>query len=91
MRPPLIRQGAGPNALTQLYHDHLEHRRQLNRMIATANATPDEQDNRRRGIIAARSPAGDELRLRMIPAVARGVAGAIPGTNPGQAITRCAA
>lgn len=51
-------------------------------MIDTANATETEQERRHRGVIAARSAAGDEHRLRMIPAIARGVAGAIPGTAP---------
>lgn len=51
-------------------------------MIDTANAPTSEQDRRRRGIIAARSSAGDEDRLRMIPVHARGVPGAIPGSNP---------
>ena len=29
------------------------------------------------------TPAGDERRLRGIPAIGRGVGGAIPGTRPG--------
>ena len=33
-------------------------------------------------IRASATPAGDERRLRGIPAVGRGVAGAIPGTRP---------
>lgn len=32
---------------------------------------------------AAATPAGDERRLRGIPAIGRGVAGAIPGSRPG--------
>lgn len=32
---------------------------------------------------AAATPAGDERRLRGIPAIGRGVSGAIPGSKPG--------
>lgn len=85
MRPPLIRQGGGADDILRIYENLSQERRQLNRMIDTANATETDQDRRRRGVIAARSAAGDEERLRMIPAIARGVAGAIPGTVPHQA------
>lgn len=32
---------------------------------------------------ASVTPAGDERRLRGIPAIGRGVAGAVPGSRPG--------
>lgn len=40
---------------------------------------------------AARSPAGDERRLRGIPAIGRGVSGHIPGTQPEQEALRSGA
>ena len=82
MKTPLIRQGGGTPDVHRIYENQAEERRQLNRMIDTANATETAQELRHRGVIAARSAAGDEHRLRMIPAIARGVAGAIPGTAP---------
>lgn len=82
MRPPLIRPGGGTDELTRIYEHRAQQRRELLRMIDTANATEPQQDARRRGIIGARSPAGDEQRLRGIPAIARGVPGHIPGTSP---------
>jgi hypothetical protein len=85
VRTPLIRPGEGTNGIMRIYEAHEEERRNMLRMIDTANATEDERDTRRRGIIGARSAAGDEHRLRMIPAIARGVAGAIPGTAPHRA------
>lgn len=84
MRTPLIRQGGGTADVLRIYENIQQERRQLNRMIDTANATETEQELRHRGVIGARSAAGDEQRLRMIPAIARGVAGAIPGTAPHQ-------
>lgn len=38
--------------------------------------------------LAPRSAAGDEQRLRNIPALGPGCPGAIPGTRPDHAITR---
>ena len=38
---------------------------------------PDEQH-----VVKGATPAGDERRLRGIPAIGRGVGGAIPGTRP---------
>ena len=49
------------------------------------DTNPDEPV-KNRAIIGYRSAAGDQQRLRLIPAIARGVAGAIPGTNPLQAL-----
>lgn len=83
MRLPLIRQGEGPAGLVRLHEQRLHDLHLLNKMIDTANATPSQQDSRRRGIIGARSAGGDEQRLRGIPAIGRNVAGAIPGTVPG--------
>lgn len=80
---PLIRQGEGPDGILRVYANQEAEREELERMIATANATETERDRRRRGVVGSRSAAGDEDRLRMIPAIARGVAGAIPGTTPG--------
>lgn len=82
MRPPLIRQGGGTADLIRIYENLDEQRRDLRRMIDTANATETQQERRHRGLIAARSAAGDEDRLRMIPVYARGVPGHIPGTAP---------
>lgn len=82
MKTPLIRQGGGPAALTEIYQTRDQERRDLDRMLTLSTAPETTQDRRRRGLIAHRSPAGDEHRLRMIPAIARGVAGAIPGTSP---------
>ncbi len=81
-RVPLIRQGEGRDGVLRIYENLEKEQLQLDRMIETANATETEQDRRRRGLVAARSAAGDEQRLRGIPAIARGVPGAIPGTNP---------
>lgn len=84
MRHPLIHQGEGPAAAHERIHAEREaERRELDRMISTANATPDEQTGRQ---LTYRSPAGDEQRLRAIPVIARGIGGAIPGTRPTDAI-----
>lgn len=55
------------------------------RVLAEAlrDADPDELEDRHRYIATA---AGDERRLRGIPALARGVGSAIPGTSPLQAL-----
>lgn len=82
-KTPLIRQGGGPDDVLRIYENIETERKELDRMIDTANATDSEQDKRRRGVVAARSAAGDEHRLRGIPAIGPGVAGAIPGTKPG--------
>lgn len=82
MRTPLIRQGGGTAAVILIYENLSEERRALNRMIDTANATETQQEKRRRGLIAFRSAAGDEARLRAIPVCAKGVPGCIPGTAP---------
>lgn len=82
MRAPLIRQGAGQNDVFRINDLIEQERADVLRMIDIANAPETEQERRHRGIVAARSAAGDEDRLRMIPAIARGVAGAIPGTAP---------
>lgn len=83
MKTPLIRQGGGQQALVTIYEDRADRQRAIDKMISAANATDTEQERRWRGIVSARTAAGDERRLRMIPAIARGVAGAIPGTKPG--------
>lgn len=48
--------------------------------IARDTATSDEPIRSARGATAG----GDERKLRGIPAIGRGVAGAIPGTSPHQ-------
>lgn len=73
-RLPLIRQGAGPKAALTL---HREHRTQL--AHRSAPEPPDTPN-----LNAHLSLLGDEQQLRGIPAIARGVQGAIPGTNPGK-------
>lgn len=87
-RTPLIRQGAGPDELLRIYEQLDTERRQIDRLINTANATEDQQQKRHRGIVARRSAAGDEQRLRAIPVCIEGVAGVIPGTNPEDAVIR---
>jgi hypothetical protein len=88
MKTPLIRQGEGQPGIIRIYVQIHEQHDQLDRMIQTANLNPDLQASRRTTLIGARSAAGDEARLRGIPAIGPGVAGAIPGTNPETIIGR---
>ncbi len=72
----LIRQGEGPEHAYQRITDELEQQRQaLNRILNE----PIEQNTDGKKFY---STHGDERRLRGIPAIGRGVTGAIPGTRP---------
>lgn len=82
----LIRQGEGPAAaLERLATESEQHRRHIDHVVAAAEANAPDLDSRRRSRSGA-TAAGDESRLRGIPALARGVGGAIPGTRPGAAL-----
>lgn len=81
----LIRQGEGPAAAyLRRQEETAQQRQELDRLIDIATSSNTQQQRTRRGLKrdGHRSAAGDEQRLRMIPAIARSVAGAIPGTNP---------
>ena len=63
--------------------DHADQRRQLDAIHG--DVTPMQAVR-----LAARSLPGDEQAQRMLPTIARGIAGAIPGTNPESAALRAA-
>ena len=63
--------------LQQKHADLDRHNAQL--LIQIAQET---NDTPLKPTIPGATPAGDERRLRGIPAIARGVQGAIPGTRP---------
>lgn len=88
MRTPLIRPGGGPDDLHRIYEDRAREAERVRRMIDTATSDESQQQQRRRGLVGARSPAGDERRLRAIPVSVEGVAGVIPGTQPEAATIR---
>lgn len=74
MRHPLIRQGEGAQAAHQrLTQEQRELRRNLDRI---QNGHLDS--NR----VSRATAGGDNRKLRGIPAIGRGVTGAIPGTTP---------
>lgn len=80
MKPPLIRQGEGPAAAFARIAEELERdQRKINRIVQDASTIPDEVGARR----YRQKLPGDERALRGIPAIGRGVTGAIPGTRPG--------
>lgn len=62
----------GRNILRRLHHDetNARHLADITRHI------------RRHAILTAHAAPGDQQRLRHIPAIGRGSAGAIPGTRP---------
>lgn len=76
-RTPLIRPGTGNAGIAAIYAQIEQEHRDLVRMIDASTAPITD-----RKIIGSRSPAGDEQRLRGIPAIGPGVTGAIPGTSP---------
>lgn len=78
-RPPLIRQGAGPD------HAYEQARRHRQARLAHRSA-PEPPDTPNLNHVLSR--LGDEQQLRGIPAIARGVQGAIPGTNPALTLHR---
>lgn len=74
MRPPLIRQGEGPAAAFQrIVKERAEQQANIERIC---------QDTANSNVVSRATAAGDERKLRGIPAIGRGVAGAIAGTNP---------
>jgi hypothetical protein len=75
MTTPLIRQGEGAAGITRIHAELAAQRAHLER---TLNETTDTTTTTHRT-----TPAGDSRKLRGIPAIARGVTGAIPGTTPG--------
>lgn len=79
MRPPLIHQGAGPNAIYDILDGQREQHRALIRMV---DAIPEITST----TITRATAAGDERRLRGIPICAPGVGGAIIGSRPGAAL-----
>lgn len=82
MRLHLIRQGEGPAASIIRRHNEAQaDREKLERIHAAANANAPDLDSSRRTRIGS-TAGGDEQRLRGIPAIGRGVTGAIPGSSP---------
>lgn len=78
-RPPLIRQGDGPAAAILQERDQRERdQRHVDRIVEQAEQNPDLDALR----LSRATAGGDERKLRGIPAIGRGVAGAIPGTSP---------
>lgn len=73
---PLIRQGEGPSAAYWRYHDQLIAER------AAWEETMQDILTDEPIVIHGATAGGDEQKLRGIPAIARGVPGAIPGTRP---------
>lgn len=59
----------------------VEDARNLGRILEEVGELPD-------AVAAGATKAGDERRLRGVPAIGRGVAGAIPGTRPGDSLVR---
>lgn len=82
MRTPLIRQGEGQNGIHRIYDLIRTEMQQVDRMIRTATSTSSEQASRASKLIGNRSGEGDQQRLRGIPAIAAGVPGTQPGTDP---------
>jgi hypothetical protein len=82
-RAPLIRAGDGPAAAVErLQWEQAELRRTIDRAKAIVDAP--ELDSRR---VSRATAAGDEARLRGLPAVGRGCGGgAIRGTRPGDSL-----
>lgn len=75
MRIPLIRQGVGPAAAYELaMQQRAEDRRKLEQITRDSEHLT--------AVKTFGAPAGDERKLRGIPAIGRNVAGAIPGTSP---------
>lgn len=79
MKLPLIRQGEGPAAAFARIAEERERDRKKIARIVRDSAAVDVTDGKR----YRQKLPGDERALRGIPAIGRGVAGAIPGTRPG--------
>ncbi len=76
MRAPLARQGIGPAAAYEHARAQREaDRKKLEQITRDIYETPD--------LTTTLSRLGDEQQLRGIPAIGRGVTGAINGTKPG--------
>lgn len=79
----LIRQGEGPlEASRRLAEEHAEFRAKITRMWQDIDSSELVNTPSRA------TAAGDSRKLRGIPAIARGVSGAVPGTQPEAAATR---
>jgi len=79
MKQPLIRQGEGPAASILRHHQERTNEQQnLNKILAQADTNPDLNSR----TITRATAGGDERKLRGIPAIGRGVAGAINNTSP---------
>lgn len=55
----------------------------LAKIVRIVNEAPDVETPVAK-MVGGRSAEGDPRRLRGLPAIARGVSGAIPGTDPGR-------
>jgi len=79
LTPPLIRQGEGLAGYHRIQAERTAARSKLEQILNTPAAAPQTR------IVRARSGEWDPQRLRGIPALARGVGSAIPGSVPGAA------
>ena len=79
-----IRAGEGPAAAIQREHElRAEHAWTIDRiLLAVGEPAPDPKTYR--GVTSG----GDERRLRGLPAIAKGVSGAVRGSNPTDCIDR---
>lgn len=81
----LIRQGEGPAAsITRIHQERADQRANLEQIIRQVIDNAPELHSRIRSIATA---PGDQRKLRGIPAIGRGVTGAIPGTKPGDRLS----
>lgn len=81
MKFPLIRQGEGPAAaFARLVEEREREQRKISQIIRETSAAVDAPIDSKS---YRQKLPGDERALRGIPAIGRGVAGAIPGTRPG--------
>lgn len=69
----LIRQGEGAQGFTRIHNELAHQHRALDRELRQPISSY---------AITAATAGGDTRRLRGIPTIARGVTGAIPGTQP---------
>ena len=83
MTLPLIRQGEGAAGIHRIHAQRTAERARLERNISLAQTAPDLNSTR----LSTATAGGDEQKLRGIPAIGRGVQGAIPGSSPGGNLT----
>ncbi|HUP50870.1 MAG TPA: hypothetical protein VM198_00235 [Longimicrobiales bacterium] len=74
-----------PAILPRFYRhmQELEDARKLGRILEETGELPEGAQ-----VAAGATAAGDPRRLRGVPAIRRGVSGAIPGTSPHEAVLR---